>query len=66
MTDDRIGKRVEIAPHFDLWMRGARFGTVRRVKTGKDGRVLLVLKMDHPQVKRLQTVPVPDGVQRWL
>lgn len=23
-----IGQRVEIAPHFDLWMRGARYGTI--------------------------------------
>lgn len=26
----QIGERVEIAPHFDLWMRGARFGVVRK------------------------------------
>lgn len=25
------GKRVEIPAHSDLWMRGARFGTVERV-----------------------------------
>ena len=26
-----VGLRVEIPPHSDLWMRGARFGTVERV-----------------------------------
>ncbi len=26
-----VGKRVEIPAHSDLWMRGARFGTIERV-----------------------------------
>ena len=27
----RVGDRVEIHPKYDLWMMGARCGTVRRV-----------------------------------
>lgn len=51
--DERVGMRVEIAPHYDLWMRGARFGVVRWVvRDYKPGRDLLYLEMDHPQVKR--------------
>lgn len=25
---EKIGKRVQIPVHFDLWMKGARYGTV--------------------------------------
>lgn len=50
-----IGQRVELHPACDLWMRGARFGTVHSV--AKDGT--LRIKMDHPQVRRLVLVP-PD------
>lgn len=46
--DDFIGRRVELSPHFDLWMRGARYGVVRKVEGD-----ILVIKMDHPQVKKL-------------
>ena len=48
-----IGKRVQIPVHYDLWMRGARFGVV--TSAGKDGAFVRV-KMDHPQVKRLLKV----------
>ena len=51
------GARVEISPHFDLWMQGARFGTVRKVVDG-----VVTVKMDHPQVRRLQRFPL-DGVR---
>jgi hypothetical protein len=57
-----VGKRVQIPAYADLWMRGARFGTVERVVIGtgnyaqaKDprGADIFVIRMDHPQVKRL-------------
>jgi hypothetical protein len=36
-----------------MWMRGARFGTVTSFRYGKDGTSdSLLVKMDHPQVKR--------------
>ena len=44
-----VGKRVEIPVHYDLWMRGARFGQVRSV--GRDGEFVKVA-LDHPQVRR--------------
>ncbi len=46
---DMLGARIEIPVHYDLWMRGARFGKVTAI--GKDGAFVFV-KMDHPQVKR--------------
>lgn len=46
---EMLGQRVEIPVHYDLWMRGARFGTVTAI--GKDSAFVYV-KMDHPQVKR--------------
>lgn len=47
------GARVEIHPSFDLWMRGAKYGTVVRcVKSGKRAGKVAV-KMDHPQVRKL-------------
>lgn len=36
-----VGDRVEIAPHFDLWMRGDRYGTVV-----KDSKLGVYVKMD--------------------
>ncbi len=47
------GIRVELSPGCDLWMRGAKFGTIRKIV----GQVA-VIKMDHPQVKKLQRVAV--------
>ncbi len=48
-----VGKRVEIPVHYDLWMRGARFGTITGRRKGKPGlSACLLVKMDHPQVRR--------------
>lgn len=47
------GARVEIHPGCDLWMRGAKYGTV----TDMDGEVVLV-RMDHPQVRKVQRFPL--------
>jgi hypothetical protein len=33
ISDYREGQRVQLAPHLDLWMCGARYGTV--VKVGR-------------------------------
>jgi len=44
-----LGKRIEIPVHYDMWMRGARFGEVTRI--GKDAAFVYV-KMDHPQARR--------------
>jgi hypothetical protein len=45
-----VGERIEIPVHFDLWMRGARFGRV--TKHSVKNRCVYV-KMDHSQVRRL-------------
>lgn len=50
----RVGSRVELSPACDLWMRGARFGEVQRIKDNGH----LMVRMDHPQVRRLQEIPV--------
>lgn len=42
------GDRVEISPHFDLWMRGARFGQIRGKRKG-----LILVKMDNTRVRKL-------------
>lgn len=57
-----IGQRIEIAPHLDLWMRGARFGVVAWQSTAhKPGELMrLKVRMDHPQVKRLAVIHVAD------
>lgn len=63
------GKRVEIPAYCDLWMRGARFGTVTRVVEGKGnfldpkdprGATIFAVRMDHPQVKKLVRVIADD------
>lgn len=57
-----VGKRVQIPAYSDLWMQGARFGTVERVIEGSGnyldprdprGATIFVIRMDHPQVKKL-------------
>lgn len=42
LNDFRPGDRVELHPATDLWMRGARFGTVVSV-----GRLMLRVKLDR-------------------
>lgn len=46
--------RVQISPHFDLWMRGAKYGTVvREYVSPKTGERMVAVQMDHPQVRKL-------------
>lgn len=53
--------RIEIHPGYDLWMRGARFGTVvREYVWPKTGRRMVAVRMDHPQVKKLFRCPADD------
>lgn len=53
LISQMIGSRIEIPVHYDLWMQGARFGTVTQFRYGKDGQSDYVyVKMDNPQVKR--------------
>lgn len=53
------GDRVELSPHMDLWMQGARYGTVRRVQdTGT--AIHYLIRMDHKQVRRLIRLTAGD------
>ena len=59
---DFIGKRVEIPVHYDLWMRGARFGIVVGRRQGKAGRrPYLQVRMDHPAVRRCAKIWALDA-----
>jgi len=49
----RTGDLVELSPACDLWMRGAKYGTVRKYDAAAGA---YVIKMDHYQVRRLQRV----------
>ena len=43
-----IYQRVEIAPHYDLWMQGARYGSVLNIYRRKlDGVEIAVVKLDR-------------------
>lgn len=64
-----VGKRVEIPAYCDLWMRGARFGTVERFIQGRGsylgvgdirGADIFVVRMDSPQVKKPVRVIADD------
>lgn len=64
-----VGRRVQIPAYTDLWMRGARFGTIERVIIGKGsyldpkdprGATLYSVRLDHPQVKRAARVIAAD------
>lgn len=54
-----IGRRVELAPHLDAWMRGARFGTVTRVTAQG---MTVVTDRGKLTVRGLKA----DDIQRWL
>lgn len=60
----KVGDRIELHPGCDLWMRGARFGTVVAITSRKD-KPCATVKMDHPSVRldqycfgeNLRTIP---------
>ena len=50
-----IGTRIEIPVHYDMWMRGARFGTVTKYREGSAGRSAFVyVQMDNPRAKSIK------------
>lgn len=50
-----VGDRVELSPHLDLWMRGAKFGTVVSLSLTPLDRVKV--RSDHPRVRNLIAGP---------
>ncbi len=55
----RPGDRVEIPCYYDLWMQGARYGTIKSIK-GDEAKI----RMDNKQVKRLVVVPWVGSLKR--
>ena len=56
-----VGDRVEIHPGFDLWMRGAKYGIVRKVyDSPMEGCLCAEVRMDNTNVKRLQRFKLSD------
>lgn len=45
------GMRVQLLPHLDLWMRGAKYGTVRAESPQFPGFVRV--KLDHPNIRQI-------------
>lgn len=42
-----VGERVELHPGTDLWMRGARYGTVTKIAQTKSGDVMVRVDVDR-------------------
>lgn len=59
-----IGSRIELAPHCDLWMRGAKYGTVTRI-TGTDDAARVHVRMDNPRVRKIQRL-APDQIGKVI
>jgi hypothetical protein len=64
-----VGARVQIPAYSDLWMQGARAGTVERFIKGSGsyldandprGASIFIVRLDHPQVKRLHRFIADD------
>lgn len=56
-----VGARIEIPAHLDLWMRGARTGTVAHHSRGLNGAPdFIKVRMDHPRVRNLLRIAQSD------
>lgn len=56
-----LGQRIEIPVHYNMWMRGARFGVITQFRHGQPGQSDYVyVKLDHPQAKRRLKLWRPD------
>ena len=56
INDPQVGQRVEISPHYDLWMMGARFGIIHSILWNG----LIRVELDHPGVRGTQIFPAKD------
>lgn len=54
-----IRSYVEISPHYDLWMRGAKYGTVTQIKNGK-----AKVEIDHDRITKQHWFPIEDLIRR--
>jgi hypothetical protein len=56
-----IGQRVQIPVHYDMWMRGAKYGVVTGYRNGRAGQSdYLLVKMDNASVKKNLKLWRPD------
>lgn len=62
MTLNRQSRgRIEIPVHYDMWMRGARFGTVVGFRHGREGQSdYLMVRMDHSSIRNCLKLWKPD------
>lgn len=51
----QVGQWIELHPACDLWMRGAKFGTITKI-ANDNGTPVALVRMDHPQVRKLQRI----------
>ena len=56
-----LNSRVELSPHLDLWMRGARYGTVARFRVGPNVRVFV--KVDKLGARQAAVMMTEDCVR---
>lgn len=50
-----VGKRIELPVHYDMWMRGGRYGMVTAFRHGAPGRSCYVIfKPDAAPSKRVK------------
>ena len=58
-----LGRRVEIPAHYDVWMRGARYGVISCVTALSDRRTKtrsVYVRMDNTRVRKRVRVPSTD------
>jgi hypothetical protein len=57
ITEGRVlvGKRIELPVHYDMWMRGGRYGRVTAFRHGKPGQSChVIFQPDNAPSKRVK------------
>lgn len=63
MQTFHTGDRVELHPGCDLWMRGAKFGTIHSRVSHETFGTCYRVRMENTRVRRLQLVQ-PDRLRK--
>jgi len=61
VRDFAVGQRIEMHPATDLWMRGARFGSVAKV-----GQRYVHVLLDFQRPEARPTPVIPENIGRIL
>lgn len=56
------GERVELTPASDLWVQGARYGTVKRISTSRHGNIRVTVALD--KITSQTFTGAPDSYRR--